>query len=224
MPVGMGVEIGHMASVLGLVLAGWALWRAFGGYASAPGFERLARREVAFLRAAGDAMYPPGGVPHASGTDARIAEYVDEYLGIVPPQMRVLMRLLFFLVEQATFVFPAPGPRGRRRFSSLSAEQCAAVLGGWHSSGLPARRLVFTSLRAVLTNCYVADTSVLRELELAPFDIETPVLEADLLYPPIGRPPPEIAHGPGDLTAPSTGSPLPLDGPLHPAYRAPGAP
>jgi hypothetical protein len=208
----------------GVATAGWAVWRFVGGYPESPGFARLARREVAFLGAVGEAMYPPGGVPRASGTDARIAEYIDEYLGLVPARMRVLMRLLFFLVEQATFFFPAPGPGGRRRFSSLTAEQGAAALGGWRSSGLPARRLVFTSLRAVLTNCYVADPSVLRELELAPFEIETPVLEADLLYPPIGRPPAEIVHTRGDLTAPSAGVPVALDGPLHRAYRAPDAP
>ena len=211
----MAIGIG----LLGCALALWALRRVFGGYPSAPGFARLARREVGFLRAAGDAMYPPGDVPHASGSDARIAEYVDEYFGLVPPQMRLLMRLLFFLVEHATLVFPAPGAGGRRRFSSLSHEQAVAALGGWHGSGLPIRRLVFTSLRAVLTNCYVADASVLRDLGLAPFEIETPVLEADLLYPPIGREPAAIAHDAADLTAPSAGSPLALDGPLHPAYR-----
>ncbi|MDH3686350.1 MAG: hypothetical protein OEP95_08990 [Myxococcales bacterium] len=220
MPAGTAL----LATVVALALGGWALWRFVGGYPAARGFERLAPREVAFLRAVGDAMYPAGGVPRASGTDARIAEYVDEYLGLVPAQMGVLMRLLFFLVEQATILFPAPGRGGRRRFSALTPEQGAAVLDGWRSSCLPARRLVFTSLRAVLTNCYVADPSVLRDLRLAPFDFETPVLEADLLYPPIGRPPAEIVHGQADLTPPSDGSPLPLDGPLHPAYRAPEAP
>jgi hypothetical protein len=201
------------------VLVGWALWRGFAGYPPAPGFTRLARREVAFLRAAGDTVYPPGGIPRASGSDARITEYVDEYFGMVPAQMRQLMRLLFFLVEQATFFFPAPGAGGRRRFSSLSAEQREAALAGWRSSSLPMRRLVFTSLRAVLTNCYVADAGVLRELDLAPFEIETPVLEADLLYPPIGRPPTEIVHHQEALTDPSEGVPLALDGPLHRDYR-----
>jgi hypothetical protein len=210
-----------VAGVLGVGLTGWAAWRIFGGYPPSSGFARLARREVAFLHAVGEVMYPAGGVPHASGTDARIPGYIDEYLGLVPAQMRLLMRLLFFLIEQATLVFPAPGAGGRRRFSSLTADQGAAVLDGWRSSGLPARRLVFTSLRAVLTNCYVADASVLRELELAPFDLETPVVEADLLYPPIGRPPTEIVHGRSDLTPPSDGTPIALDGPLHPAFRAP---
>jgi len=217
MPAGTAL----LASVAALALGGWALWRFVGGYPAVPGFERLAPREVALLRAVGDAMYPAGGVPRASGTDARIAEYVDEYLGLVPAQMGVLMRLLFFLIEQATVFFPAPGAGGRRRFSALTPDQRAAVLDGWRSSGLPARRLVFTSLRAVLTNCYVSDASVLRELDLAPYDLETPVLEADLIYPPIGGSPVEIVHGRSDLTAPSDGTPIALDGLLHPAYRAP---
>jgi hypothetical protein len=217
MPAGTAL----LASVAALALGGWALWRFVGGYPAVSGFERLAPREVALLRAVGDAMYPAGGVPRASGTDARIAEYVDEYLGLVPAQMGVLMRLLFFLIEQGTLLFPAPGKGGRRRFSALTPEQGAAVLDGWRSSSLPVRRLVFTSLRAVLTNCYVADPSVLRDLRLAPLDFATPVLEADLLYPPIGRPPAEIVHSRADLTPPSDGSPLSIDGPLHPAYREP---
>ena len=48
------------------------------------------------------------------------------------------------------------------------------------------------------------------------FAIETPVCEADLLYPPVGRPKTEIRHR--AVTAPSDGRPLDLAGPRHPAY------
>jgi hypothetical protein len=205
-----------VALLLGLAV-GYGGVRIFWGYPPAPEFRRLSRREVAFLRAAGDAMFPPGGAIPPSGSDAGVPEYVDDYLGVVPVRMRVLMRLLFFLVEHATIVLPARGPSGFRRFSSLSDAQRIDVLQGWRSSGLVARRIVFTSLRAILTNCYVSDPAVLRHLELAPFAIEPPICEADLLYPRIGAHPSTIAGQ--VVTAPSRGTPLRLDAPLHPSYR-----
>jgi gluconate 2-dehydrogenase subunit 3-like protein len=202
--------------VVGAAL-GYAGVRIFAGYPPAEGFRVLARREVAFLDAAADTMYPPGGPLPPSGSDARISSTLDAYLGIVPPRMRGLMRLLFFLLEHATLVFAAPPPRGRRRFSSLSPAQREAALEGWHKSPWFPRRLVFTSMRALLTNAYVADPAVLRHLGLAPFAVETPVCEADLLYPPIGRPRSAIHHA--AITPPSDGTPLDPTAPRHPAYR-----
>jgi hypothetical protein len=202
--------------VLGVVL-GYAGVRIFAGYPPAPGFRVLARREVAFLAAAADATYPPGGPLPPSGSEAKVPATLDAYLGIVPPRMRLLMRLLFFMMEHATLIFAAPAPRGRRRFSSLSAPQREAVLEGWRASRYFPRRLVFTSLRALLTNAYVADPAVLRHLGLTPFAVETPVCEADLLYPPIGKPKSAIRHA--RATAPSDGTPLDPAAPRHPAYR-----
>src|SRR4029453_2648635 len=176
------------------------------GYPAAPGFRSLARREVAFLDAAAEAMYPPGGPLPPSGRDARCASFLDGYLELVPRRMKLLMRMLFFLMEHATLVFAAPPPPGRRRFSSRETEQRAAVLADWRASRWFARRLVFTSLRAVLTNAYLADSEVLRHLGLTPWTIVSPVAEADLLYPPIGRPKHAIRHPP--ITAPSAGVPL----------------
>jgi hypothetical protein len=199
---------------------GYAAVRIGAGYPSVRGFRVLTRQEVAFLDAAGDAMYPPGGPLPPSGSEARVSATLDGYLEIVPPTMRRLMRLLFFLMEHATLVFAGPPPRGRRRFSSLSREQREAVLEGWHKSGWFPRRLVFTSLRALLTNAYVADPAVLRHLGLTPFSIETPVSEADLLYPPIGRPRSAIRHA--RLTAPSDGAPLDPRAPRHAGYREAG--
>ena len=106
------------------------------------------------------------------------------------------MRCLFALVEHATLLFPAPGraaggasPRSR----PSSARRRARGLA--HEPLVP-RRLVFTSLRAIVTQGYFADPAVLRALGLAPFAIETPVSEADALYPPIGRPKSAIRFSP----------------------------
>jgi hypothetical protein len=189
------------------VLLGCGAVRFALGYPRASGFRRLAPREVAFLQAAGDALYPPGGPVPPSGSDARVAARLDAYLGIVPPRMRRLMRLLFVLVEHATLLFPAPPPRGWRRFSSLSPAQRSAALEGWRRSRLVPRRIVFTSLRALLTNAYLGDPVVLAHLGLSPWAIETPATEADDLYPPIGRP--RSAIRPRAPAPP--GAPAPLD-------------
>ena len=81
---------------------------------------------------------------------------------------------------------PAGTAGGASRRSSPSA--AGAVLEGWRTSRWFLRRLVFTSLRAIVTQGYFADAAVLRALGLAPLAIEAPVTAADTLYPPIGRP------------------------------------
>jgi hypothetical protein len=193
--------------------------RIFGGYPPAGArYRHLSRREVAFLHAAGDATFPRGGAIAASGSDADVAGYTDRWLAVSQARIRTLMRSLFFLVEHATLVFPAPGWGGWRRFSSLSHAQRILALDGWRTSRHFARRAVFIALRAILTMGYFAHPPVLRQLRLAPLAIQTPVCEADLLYPPVGRPHDAIRYTPADLTPPSDGTPVDLDGPLHPAW------
>ena len=198
---------------------GYATWRTLAGYpAPAQRYERLVRHEAAFVSAAAESLFPAGGPVSPSGLEAGIPAYVDRYLGDVPPKIRFLIRCLFLLFEHATFLIAAPGAGGRRRFSSLSPEQRTAVLERWRRASLFPMRLVFTSLRAIFTMGYFAAPAVLRELRLAPYAIETPVCEADLLYPPIGRDVDAIRFSRAELTAPSDGRPLDLDGPIHPAY------
>jgi len=209
-------------------MLGWILVAAAGGYglsrivvgypAPRARYERLLRNEAAFLTAASEALFPRGGAVEPSGLDADIPGYVDRYLGDLPPKLSFLMRCLFLLFEHATLFLRAPGSGGRRRFSALSREQQVAVLERWRSAGIFPMRLVFTSLRAILTMGYLAAPAVLRALRLAPYDIATPVAEADLLYPPIGKGPGAIRFRRSDLTPASDGRPLDLDGPLHPAY------
>ena len=202
-----------------LAAGAYGAWRLSARYArpAAGRFRILAPREAAFVEAAAETLFPSGGELAPSGREARVPEWVDAYLALQPARGRRLMRLLFCLVEQATILFAAPGRGGRRRFSSLDPAQRVAHLEGWQRSRFFPRRLVFTSLRAILTMAYFADPAVLRGLELAPFRVRVPVGEADLLYPPIGRPRSAIRFGPADLTPPSDGTPL-LGSPLHPDY------
>jgi hypothetical protein len=213
-----------MLTWIALVAAiGYAAARVFAGYPRAPGRRILAAREVALVTAVADAMFPRGGPVAASGSEARVPERLDEHLAILPSRIRRLVRMLFFLIEHATLLFPPPPPRGRRRFSSLSEAQRAAALEGWRTSRFPARRLVFAALRAVVTNAYVADPAVLRQLGLAPFAIETPVLEPDLLYPRVGLRPETIPYTRASLTPPSDGSPLDPASPRDPRFAEPRA-
>ncbi len=207
-----------MGTVLLLALAAWGLARVFLGYpGTARPMRRLSRREVATVTAAAEATFPPGGAIEPSGSDADVAGYLDRMLDVSQPRIRLQIHLLLFLVEHATLFFPAPGWDGFRRYSSLSFDQRVAALDGWAESRIFVRRLVFTSLRALFTLAYFAHPPVLRQLRLAPYAIESPVCEADLLYPRIGALPETIAYTSDDLSK-SDGVPIDLDGPLHPAY------
>ena len=206
--------------LLGSFALGYAGARVFLGYPAPPRrMAVLSRSEVAFLAGAAEVTFPAGGGIPPSGLDADLPGYTDRLMAAAHPRMRLLMHLLFFLLEHATLFFPAPGPRGRRRFSSLSHAQRAAALEGWRTSRLYPRRIVFASLRAILTMGYFAFPAVLRQLGLAPYEVRTPIRDVDLWYPRIGAPRASIRLGPADLTPPSDGSPIPLDAPLHPRYR-----
>jgi len=214
----------EMALAAGLLLA--LGWRGFGGYPRpAEELACLSRREAAFVASAAEALFPRGGAVPPSGLDAGVPVWCDRWLAALPAGTRRLVRALFLLVEHATLVFPAPGWDGWRRFSALDAERRGAVLEGWRTSRFFARRLVFTSLRAIVTQGYFADPAVLRCLGLAPREIVPPVHAADALYPPIGRPRSAIrfaaadvaVHGP--LDRPPAAEPLGPEGPLHADYR-----
>ena len=181
----------------------------------------LWRGEVAFISSAAEAMYPAGGPIPSSGLDADLPAYLERLMAASCLQTRILLHLLFFLVEHGTLLFPTSGRGGMRRFSSQDVECRVVALNGWAESTLFFRRVVFTSLRAVLTMGYFAHPPVVRRLGLAPLAIESPICEADLLYPRIGERPESIGKTAADLTAPSEGIPLLQDGPLHPGFAEP---
>ena len=203
----------------------YALSRIFLGYPRPSSRAvRLCRSELALVSAAAETLFPPGGAIALSGQEAGTAGFVDFYAGTVPRRLRILMRMLFFLVEHATLFFPAPGGLlggGMRRFSGLSPTQRAAALEAWEHSSLFFRRFVFTSLRAILTLGYLSSPAVLRALGLAPREIPTPICEADLLYPRVGALPSMIPLRAKDLTPPSDGTPLGPAGPLRRDYAEP---
>ncbi len=210
-----------LAGVLLLLVIGAFVWlRVLAGYSQSRGpLSNLARGEVAFLDAVAETMFPAGGAIPLSGREADVPAYLDDYLSGLPRHLRLQIRALFLLFEHGTLLFPAPGRGGRRRFSGLAENQRAAVLEGWQSSRLLLRRLPFSALRAVLAIGYLGHPAALRHLKVAPLSIDTPICEADLLYPAVGETREAITLGPHDVTPPSDGTPLDLDGPLHPEYQ-----
>jgi len=112
--------------VLLLVLV-YAGWRFFSGYPRPPiPLRALAAREYATIAAASLATYPRGGAIEPSGIDAGVPAHVDRFVAAQPPSTRLLMRLLFALVEHGTLLFPAPG-LGFARFSALRDDQQVGV-------------------------------------------------------------------------------------------------
>ncbi len=204
--------------ILLALFAAYAVWRLFLGYPKPRTSHRLlARREAAFLDAAAEATFPPGGAIPLSGRDADLPGYAEGFLLSLPGRLRLQVRAMFMLFVQATIFFPARGPGGRRRFSALSPAQRIEALESWSQSRFFPRRLAFTALRAVLTMGYLGHPVAMRSVGLAPYDFASPVCEADLLYPRIGAHPDTIRLTEADLWK-SDGTPLDLDGPIHPDY------
>lgn len=207
-----------LAAVAGLV---WLVRRCF-VYPEARGRRVvLGRGQVAFVEAAAEAIFPAGGAVPVSGREAEVSAYLDGWLALLPAGQRRQIGALLFLMEHATLLFPAPGP-SLRRFSSLSIDRRVAVLEAWSESGLAARRLVFSALRALLTMAYLGHPRALAAIGMAPFAFESPVLEPDLLYPPIGKGRDAIRWSEADRTPPSAGVPLDPEGPRRGESRAAG--
>lgn len=221
------VIIGPVIVWLCIALAVFLIFRRiFFGYSAwakpAANFSVLAPREVALISSTAEVMFPADGAIPFSGLEADLPGYADRFLSALEPRIRWQIRALFALFEHVTLVFPAPGWTGLRRFSSLSFEQRELVLHGWSQSPQFMRQIIFTALRAVLTMGYLGHPVVMRHLRVAPYEIESPVCAADLLYPAIGTHPDQIPYSHNDITPPSDGTPIDIDGPLHPLYRADG--
>jgi hypothetical protein len=197
------------------------LRRLFFGYSvSGRKFNVLAPREVVFLSSTAEVMFPADGAIPFSGVEADLPGYADRFLTAIPRGVRWQIRALFVLFEHATLMFPGPGWSGMRRFSSLTVAQRELVLHGWSTSPKFLRQMIFTALRAVLTMGYLGHPVVMRFLGVAPYAIDTPVCEADLLYPEIGMHPDQIPYTEHDLSPPSDGTPLDLAGALHADYAS----
>ena len=141
----------------------------FLGYPAGLTTHNLSRKEQAILAAAADALFPPGGPIPLSGTEAGAIPYLDAYVGRVDAAQRALMRLLFQAVEHGPWLF---GPR-LARFTRLGAAERIVFLRMLARSDRYFLRVIFLSLRIMLTMAYLANEEVARRMRivtsLAPF-------------------------------------------------------
>ena len=152
------VWIGAPVALEVLVLA-----RLFVGYPD-PGrpLKRLGRMTHAFVRAAGDTLFPPGGELGVSAEDADVVGYMDRWFDALPAQQRTLLKLLFMALEQT--------PLSRlqlRRFSALPMDQRAALLERWEASPWYLKRALVVALRSTFAFAYLDHPKVHEALGMA---------------------------------------------------------
>ena len=143
----------------------------FLGYpAKGPAITLLTGKEQAIVAACADTLFPPSGPIPLSGTEAGAVVYVDRYIARVHRTQRTLIRLLLQAVEHAPWVF---GPRPVR-FTRLSPAERVLVLRRMSVSRIYFRRVMFLSLRVMLTMAYLANVEVAQRIgmvpRLAPFE------------------------------------------------------
>jgi len=203
--------------LLALLVFGYR--RFISSYPPVPqGLAVLHRGEAAFVESAAEVLFSGGAALSVAGVDAHLPHYVDRHLAALPRNKRLQIRALFLLFEHLTLVFPGDEPGGRRRFSKLSAASRVSVLTRLSNHSNEVARLLFMALRAVLVLGYLGHPANLRDLGVAPFEIEPGVSDAELLCPRIGGLVSSIGFTLEDRTDPAQLGPLDANGPRHRAY------
>ncbi|MBN2800180.1 MAG: gluconate 2-dehydrogenase subunit 3 family protein [Deltaproteobacteria bacterium] len=118
--------------------------------------------EAKAVAALSDAMFPVGGAFEAGAASVGTVAWIDDYLGRLPRQQRLLLRGMFMLFETDV---TANGPR---RFSSASAEERSQILHRWETSELYARRASFLALKGTLLMAFLSDVTVRSQLGIIP--------------------------------------------------------
>jgi hypothetical protein len=202
-----------------LTLSVLLYWRLVSGYPAAPsGLALLSRGEAAFIESAADVIFPSGAGLAVAGVDARLPHYIDRHLVALPRSKRWQIRALFILIENLSLAIPGDEPGGRQRFSSLTAASRVSILEKLASHRMGPMRLLFIALRGVLVLGYLGHPANLRDLGLAPFEIDPAVSDAELLFPRIGGLVSSIGFQLEDRTTGSVSPPLDPHGPRHRAY------
>jgi choline dehydrogenase-like flavoprotein len=134
----------------------------------------LGRGTWAFVRAAGDALFPPGGAIPPSSDDVDVPGYLDNWMGDLPPRQQLLITLLFTAIEQGTLIW-GPGLGGKlHRFSGLSAEQRVAYLQRIEQHSLFPVRALLAALRTIFSFAYLDREPVREALGMEPMPCSWP--------------------------------------------------
>jgi hypothetical protein len=117
---------------------------------------RAARRRQAVVRAYADALFPPHGPVPISGGDAGAVRYMERYIDRSEPRGRRLVKLLIIVSELAPIAF---GPR-RTSFTRLRASEQQIFLARAMTSRVYLLRMIFITMRVLLTMAYFANETV----------------------------------------------------------------
>lgn len=113
--------------------------------------------EARIVEALSSTIFPEDGAIPAGARTARVVQWMDEYLGMLPPDKRLLLRAMFLLFEIDFAVFN-PGPSWR--FSSATPEERTRCLEGWDQSWLYPRRAAFQALKGTILLAYLRHPEV----------------------------------------------------------------
>lgn len=116
----------------------------------------LTAGETRLIVAAADAFFPPDGPIPRSGSEAGCVRWFERYLELSDRRQRLLIRLMLAFVQLAPLLL---GPE-RRRFTRQSAPARIAFLARASKSRIYFLRVVFLSLRAMMTMAYLSDEIV----------------------------------------------------------------
>jgi len=138
----------------------------------------LSAGQARLVAAAADAFFPPEGPIPRSGEQAGCVAWFDHHLERAARRQRWLIRLMLTFVELAPLFL---GPE-RRRFTRAGAAARIAVLERMATSRFYFLRVVFLSLRALMTMAYLADERVIEAIGMGadtdPFGLgDAPPLE-----------------------------------------------
>lgn len=121
---------------------------------AAPGLRALSAREGEIVAAVAEVLFPGAPFP-VSGVEAGIVAEVDRIVDdSITDAAAVLFRYLLRTLEWGTLV-----SRGSR-FTELSLDDRAEVLGVWHEPGVLPRKIAFDALRAILAMAYFSHPEV----------------------------------------------------------------
>jgi hypothetical protein len=112
----------------------------------------LTSGERRIVLAIGQTMFPRDGVLPFDADDAGVVEYVEDYLGRMPPFSRAQIRALLNTFEYA---FAAWAGRPRDTFSSARPADRALYLESWERSATYTQRMLYEAIRAMMTFAYV---------------------------------------------------------------------
>lgn len=162
-----------IAALLGALVTLLLVRGVFLGYPRPvlPRGSMLSAKEQAIIAAVADALFPAGGPIPVSGTEAGLVAYMEAHMARVPPGIRLLLRLLTAFIEHGPWLF---GPKPAR-FTRLRPGERVKALEDMLKSSIYFRRVVFLSIRTILSMGYLANPKVVAQIgcfaHISPFEV-----------------------------------------------------